>query len=242
MSSKMELHFLHLYSNLLNVYGDIGNIKILADRAEKRGINVHVHSANTEDSFSFSDMDIVMLGDGQAEELRLVSAHLSRYRELLWEYILNDGVFLAIGAGYQIFGNQAVVLNGEVVEGLSLLPIHTEKADKKFVGDIAVSFETETVVGFENHIGKTTVQERESFAKVLKGYGNNGEDGLEGFRFKNFLGTNIHGPLLAKNPYLADMILLKALENKYGSEVLFPPLDDVYELEAKKVICKRLGL
>ena len=242
VSSDMELHLLHLYPNLLNVYGDVGNIKIFADRASRRGIDVHIHSVNTEDSIDLASMDIVMLGDGQAEELRLVFAHLSEHKDLFQEYILNDGVFLAIGAGFQIFGNQAIVLNGETIEGLSLLPIYTEKTDKKFVGDIAVSFEAETVVGFENHIGKTTVQESDAFAKVLKGYGNNGEDGLEGFKFKNFFGTNLHGPLLSKNPYLADTLLQIALENKYGSDISFQPLEDVYESEAKKIICDRLNI
>ncbi len=240
--SDMELHFIHLFPNLLNMYGDVGNLKILADRARRRGINVNMHSINTGDALTFQNADLVMLGDGQASEIKVVVSQLTPHIELLKNYLDNNGVFLAIGGGYQLFGNQYVSLNEESVDGLDILPIHTEKTSDRFVGDIAFEFEEKIVVGFENHKGKITIDSSSAFGRVLRGHGNNGEDGFEGFRYKNFFGTNLHGPLLAQNPDLADFLLLKALQYKYDILQLEPPLNNMYETAARTVSFKKLQI
>lgn len=240
--SDMELHLLHLFPNLLNMYGDIGNLKTLEYRAKKRDITVFWHTVNVHEPLTFNGIDIVMLGDGQLSDFRLIVPYLNDYKKELSAYIENDGVFLAIGSGYQAFGNQIVALNGETLFGLDLLPINIESSAQKFVGDVAVSIIDETVVGFENHRGIIHINCQNSLGKVLAGFGNNGDDGSEGFRYKNYIGTNLHGPLLSKNPRFADMIIQTALRCRYNASTTLKELDDSLEFKAKDEICRRLNI
>jgi len=240
--SDMELHLMHLFPNLLNMYGDIGNLKILEYRAKKRDITVFWHTTNIHEPLVLDGIDIVMLGDGQLSDFRMIVPYLSNYKNEISTYIENNGVLLAIGGGYQLFGNQIVSLNGETICGLDLLPINIEASAQKFVGDIVVSVNDETVVGFENHRGIININCQNSLGKVLSGFGNNGEDSCEGFRYKNFIGTNLHGPLLSKNPGVADMMLRTALQCRYNALADLKGIDDSLETNAKESICQKLNI
>lgn len=237
----MELNICHLYPDLLNVYGDLGNILILKYRAEKRGITVNIFNVSIGDPFDADKYDITLFGGGQDYEQSIVSKDLLKTKQQeLTAYIENSKVFLCICGGYQLLGKYYTTPDGEKLNGLGLLDIYTEGGDKRFIGNTVIFNEAfnETYVGFENHSGRTYIGNLKPLGKVLSGYGNNGEDGYEGCIYKNTYCTYFHGSLLSKNPELADRLLFNALENKYGT-VDLQPLDDTYELEAKNFILTR---
>jgi len=221
------------------MYGDVGNIKILKRRAEKRDIQVHVHNHALGDRFDENEYDIIMLGGGQDFEMHVVLDDLKdRKREKLQAYIENEGVFLAIGSGYQMLGDTFVTADEKEVSGLSLLPIITKPSEDRFVGNIITEVNGIRCVGFENHTGKTYIENILPLGNVVFGFGNNGEDGGEGLMYKNTFCTFMHGPFLSKNPEIADFILLKALRKKYNIEEL-TELDDTYEICAKEHITRK---
>ncbi|MCY6959330.1 type 1 glutamine amidotransferase [Clostridium brassicae] len=237
----MELNICHMYPDLLNVYGDIGNILILKYRAEQRGIKTNVFNVSIDDTFDSSKYDIVFFGGGQDYEQSIVSKDLKQNKKNeIIKYIESNKVFLSICGGYQLLGKYYVTPSGEELEGLSALNIYTEPGNKRFIGNTVIFNKdyNEIYVGFENHSGKTYIGDLNPLGTVLTGYGNNGEDGYEGCIYKNTYCTYFHGSLLSKNPELADRLLLSALENKYGDFIL-PNLDDTYELKAKQFIIKR---
>lgn len=238
----MELNICHLYPDLLNVYGDVGNIKILEYRAKARGINVNIHNISIKDEFNADEMDIVLFGGGQDYEQSIVSADLKdNKRDEIKRYIENNKVLIAICGGYQLLGKYYIAANGEKINGLDILDIYTESGDKRFIGDTIIINEktNETYVGFENHSGRTHINDLEPLGKCIVGFGNNGEDGYEGCIYKNTYCTYFHGCLLAKNPELADRLIKAALEEKYG-DITLSPLDDEFELQAKDHMIKRL--
>lgn len=237
----MELNLCHMYPDLLNVYGDIGNILILKYRAEHRGIKTNIFNVSINDKFDPDLYDIVFFGGGQDYEQSIVSSDLKKNKKnALIHYIESNKVFLSICGGYQLLGKYYVTSKGEEIEGLNALDIYTKSGEKRFIGNTVIYNKefNETYVGFENHSGKTYIGSLKPLGKVLVGYGNNGEDGLEGCIYKNTFCTYFHGSLLSKNPELADRLLSLALGNKYG-EFLLPPLDDTFELKAKEFIIRR---
>ena len=237
----MELNICHLYPDLLNVYGDMGNILILKHRAEKRNIKVNIFNVSINDAFEPEKYDIVFFGGGQDFEQSIVSDDLLKNKAPgIREYIESGKVFLCICGGYQLLGKYYTTPAGEKLDGLGILDIYTEAGEKRFIGNTIVynkEFD-ETYVGFENHSGKTYIGNLKPLGKVIIGYGNNGEDGYEGCIYKNTFCTYFHGSLLSKNPELADRLLKLALQNKYD-EVAFAMLDDSLELKAKEFIINR---
>lgn len=237
----MELNICHLYPDLLNVYGDVGNILILKNRAEKRGIKVNVIDVSINSEFNGDEMDIVFFGGGQDYEQSIVSDDLkNNKKDALTKYVEDGKVLLAICGGYQLLGNYYRAPNGEKLEGLHILDIYTEGGDTRFIGNTVIYNEEfdETYVGFENHSGRTYINNLKPLGKCLAGYGNNGEDNHEGCVYKNTYCTYFHGSLLSKNPELADRFLKIALEKKYGGNIELAPLDDRLELKAKEHIIK----
>lgn len=231
-----------MYPDLLNMYGDIGNISILKYRAEKRGIDVHHHSVSAGESADFAMFDIILLGGGQDFEMGIVYEDLSgEKKERLRAFIENEGVFLAIGSGFQLLGETYVSGEGELRDGLQILPVVTKPYEGRFVGNIASEINGVICVGFENHAGRTYIGGATPLGKTLCGFGNNGEDGGEGLLYKNTICSFLHGPLLSKNPELADDILLRALSRKYG-EVSLESLDDTLELSARESVLKKMKL
>ncbi|MBE6071421.1 MAG: glutamine amidotransferase [Clostridium butyricum] len=239
----MELTICHLYPDLLNVYGDIGNVLILKHRASLRGIDVKVVNCSLNDTLDKDNIDILFFGGGQDYEQCIVSADLNTIKkDALKEYIEDEKVLLAICGGYQLLGKYYTAPNGEKIEGLGILDIYTEGGENRFIGNTEIYNEVfnETYVGFENHSGRTYINNYTPLGKCIHGYGNNGQDGYEGCIYKNTFGSYFHGSFLSKNPEFADRLLLLALQKKYGSDITLEPLNDDLELKAKNVIKERL--
>lgn len=237
----MEFNICHLYPDLLNVYGDFGNIAVLRYRLEQRGFKVNIHNVSIGDNFESSLYDIVFFGGGQDYEQAIVSSDLmENKKESIKEYIENDGVFLSICGGYQLLGKYYTTPDGQKLEGLNILDLYTEPGDTRFIGNTVIYNEDfdHTYVGFENHSGRTYLGNLKSFGKCIEGYGNNGTDGHEGCIYKNTFGTYFHGPLLSKNPELADKLIYLAVSKRTGSCTL-EPLDDRLELKAKEIILNK---
>ncbi len=237
----MEINICHLYPDLLNVYGDIGNILILKHRAEKRGINVIIRNVSIGDAFNPEDFDIVFFGGGQDYEQSIVSKDLVETKKQgITDYIESGKVFICICGGYQLLGKTYETSTGESLEGLGILDIYTKASNERLIGNSIIynEFFNETYVGFENHSGKTYIGDLKPLGIVKYGFGNNGEDKKEGCVYKNTFCTYFHGSLLSKNPELTDRLLSLAIKNKYD-EVELSPLNDSFEIKAKDHIIKR---
>ena len=243
----------HLFPDLLNLYGDGGNVRILEQRLRWRGIPVEVKRVNHGEAINLAGVDLVMLGGGPDREQRLASAELMGMREQLHSYVEDGGVLLAICGGYQILGHEWL-LGDEAVKGLGIIDMTTERAaggsGDRLIGNIALasSMATHPVVGYENHAGRTHLGAGvEPFGTVVSttGHGNNDTDKQDGVRYKNVVGTYLHGPLLAKNPEVADDLLENALQRlavRTGrSRVELTPLDDAVEQDANDAMAKKLG-
>ncbi|HCW53946.1 MAG TPA: glutamine amidotransferase [Clostridium sp.] len=239
----MELNICHLYPDLLNVYGDVGNVLILKHRAALRGIDVNIINSSIGDPLDNDNIDILFFGGGQDFEQSIVSKDLQEVkRDSLVKYVEDSKVLLAICGGYQLLGKYYTAPNGEKIEGLNILNIYTEGGNTRFIGNTEIYNEefNETYVGFENHSGRTYINDHKPLGKCIHGYGNNGNDGYEGCIYKNTFGSYFHGSFLSKNPEFADRLLTLALKNKYGDDVTLAPLEDDLELKAKQYIIDRL--
>lgn len=235
----MNINIGHLYPDLLNLYGDRGNIQCMKKRCEWRGIDVRVREFQITDSIDFSQLDIVLLGGGSDREQMLVCEKLKTIRKDFKDYVEDGGVVIAVCGGYQLLGHYYDTDDGRI-EGLSLVDLYTEQGSPRLISNIVIEndlFEM-PVVGFENHGGRTYIGENRPLGKVLFGYGNNGKDGAEGILYKNVVGTYLHGPLLPKNPHVCDYLIRNALERKYGKSDL-APLEDREEKEANRYIVER---
>lgn len=239
----MELNICHLYPDLLNVYGDIGNILILKYRAEQRGIKVNIINSSLNDKLDIDNLDIIFFGGGQDFEQSIVSTDLMAVKkDDLSKYIEDGKVLLAICGGYQLLGNYYIAPNGERIEGLGILDIYTEGGDTRFIGNTIIYNEdfNETYVGFENHSGRTYINGLKPLGKCIEGYGNNGSTKEEGCIYKNTFCSYFHGSLLSKNPELADRFIKLALSKKYNKEIILESIDDTFEIKAKEAIINRL--
>jgi len=238
----MKLEICILYPDLLNSYGDTGNSSILAHRASERGIDAEIHHVSLSDEFNPDLYDIVLMGGGQFHEQSIVAEDLRKDKGgLLKEYVHAGKVALLICGAYQLAGDYYVDDHGDREDGLGILPVYSEPGKVRMIGDIVINAEDGTIyTGFENHLGKTYIGDLAPLGKVVSGFGNNGEDGYEGCRFKNTIGTYLHGPLLSKNPELADWMIRTALELK-GYEVQLGTLDDEWENLAKQAIMERFS-
>ena len=229
----------HLYPDLLNLYGDRGNIQCFRKRLEWRGMEAEVIPFLSGEKIDFSKLDIVLLGGGSDREQELVCGFLKDIKDDFKAYVEDGGVVLAVCGGYQLLGKYYKT-NKKTIEGLSILDITTEWQPERLIRNIVLNsplFE-QPVVGFENHGGRTYLNGNKPFGKVLYGAGNDGKSGYEGVVYKNVIGTYLHGPLLPKNPQVSDYLIQKALERKYG-EVQLMPLDDSQEKEANDYIYHR---
>ena len=236
----MKITIGHLYPDLLNLYGDRGNIQCLMRRCEWRGIEAETIPFELGDEIDFSGLDIVLLGGGSDREQMLVCEKLREIRKDFKEYVEQDGVVIAICGGYQLIGNYYKTENG-VIEGLELVDFYTEQGEGRLISNIVLQSDLfdMPVVGFENHGGRTFIGNTKPLGKVLYGHGNDGKSGYEGIVYKNVIGTYLHGPLLPKNPQLADWLIARALEKKYKKKIELSPLDDSQEKEANAYIYQR---
>ena len=236
----MKLTIGHLYPDLLNLYGDRGNIQCLMKICLWRGIEAETIAFELDDKIDFSNLDIVLLGGGSDREQMLVCEKLKEIQKDFKEYVEQDGVVIAICGGYQLLGNYYKTEEG-IIEGLSLVDMYTEQGENRLIDNIVLQSELfdMPIVGFENHGGRTFIGENKPLGKVLYGSGNDGKSGYEGVVYKNVIGTYLHGPLLPKNPQLADELILRALKKKYGENITLSALDDSQEKAANDYIFNR---
>lgn len=216
--AKDTLRICHLYGNLLNTYGDNGNLLLLQYYAKQMGIQTETEIISIYQPFDEQKYDLVFFGGGQDFEQLIVSKDIQDKKENLIKYIENDGVVLAICGGYQLLGHYYIGANGEKIAGISALDHYTLSQDNnRFIGDIEIFNEDLqlSLYGFENHNGRTFLgKDERPLGKVVTGNGNNGEDGTEGAIYKNTYCSYFHGPLLAKNEELAKHLIRLATKEK----------------------------
>lgn len=236
----MKITIGHLYPDLLNLYGDRGNIQCLMKRCQWRGIEAETKVFELDDPITFSGLDIVLLGGGSDREQMLVCEKLREIRGDFKQYVEDGGVTIAICGGYQLLGNYYKTDQG-MIEGLELVDMYTEQGEGRLIGNIVMKSDLfdMPVVGFENHGGRTYIGDNKPLGTVLYGAGNDGKNGYEGVVYKNVIGTYLHGPLLPKNPQIADWLIARALEKKYGKTIELAALDDHQEQEANDYVYHR---
>lgn len=227
----MEIKIIHIYPDLLNLYGDKGNISSLVKRLEWRDIGTSVFEYTDDNcDISFKDADIIFMGGGSDREQEAVCKKLTERKEELLSYIENDGVFLATCGGFEMIGKYYFNSSSKV-EGLGLVDICAETSDARLIGDVILDSPliSRKIVGFENHLGGMNIGSYEPLGKLIRGHGNDGKSGYEGLIYKNLVATYLHGPVLPKNPMLCDLILLKALKKKYPDFKELAKLNDKLE-------------
>lgn len=232
----MKLRIAHLYPSHLNLYGDRGNITCLVARCRWRGIDVIVSELGLGDQLDPNAYDLVFVGGGPDREQERIARDLREVKgDDLRQAVDADAVVLAVCGGYQLLGHFYRPASGPELPGLGLLDLHTVHPGplaERCIGNIAVSWEGRTLVGFENHGGRTYLGTGcQPLAKVIAGSGNNGGDGTEGAQYKGVFGTYLHGSFLPKNPVFTDHLLQMALARR-ELEVTLPPLEDALEQQA----------
>ena len=239
----MELRICHLYPDILNLYGDRGNIICMEKRLTWRGIDVTTTGVSVGEPLQASDFDLFFIGGGQDFEQEVLLPDLAAGKTAELKAAIEDGIpVLAICGGYQMLGAYYKTWDGQQCDFTGALDLYTEGSPDRMIGNYVFTCDElgVNVVGFENHSGKTYLGSGvKPMGKVLKGCGNNGADGTEGARYKNVFATYSHGCLLPKNPVLCDYILKTALERKYGACDL-PPLNDTLEQNAHQYMEDRL--
>jgi CobQ-like glutamine amidotransferase family enzyme len=232
----------HLYPDYLNIYADRGNIAVLARRAAWRGHELDVTAIGMDDPIVPGAHDLYYVGGGQDREQMLVAANLAAKAAPLVEAVAAGGAaLLAVCGGYQLLGRGYRGFHGEDMPGVGLLPVDTVAGDRRMIGDVLLESDLGPIAGFENHAGRTTLDEgARPLGRVVSGFGNDGESGHEGCRLGRAIGTYLHGPLLPRNPRLADWLLAQALAHRTGGEPPeLAPLPDDLERQAFEVSAGR---
>jgi CobQ-like glutamine amidotransferase family enzyme len=232
----MKLRLAHLYPKLMNIYGDRGNIIALRRRCQARGIEFEVTELELGDRFNPAAYEMAFIGGAQdVEQHRVAEDFRSVKGPALKEAVEDDLVLLAVCGGYQLAGQYYRGADGDELPGAGILDLHTEHPGpgaKRFIGNVVVDWNHTTLVGFENHGGRTYLGEGvKPLGRVVTGHGNCG-DGREGAVYRNAFGTYLHGSLLPKNPRFGDHLLTLALRQTYGPDVALGPLNDMVEDEA----------
>ena len=232
----MELRVAHLYPDGMNIYGDRGNVTALRYRCEARGIGFVLTEVNIGDPLNPAEVDLILIGGGQDREQRRIADDLVSRGAGIRKAVDEGLPALAVCGGFQLFGHRYVDHEGGVIPGISVFDLETRHpgpvADR-CIGNVVLETSQGEVVGFENHGGRTYLAPGQApFGKVRHGAGNNHEDGTEGARRNNAIGTYLHGSLLPKNPKLADELIHAALRRRYGESVTLEPLVDEDETAA----------
>lgn len=274
-SPRLTLTLGHLYPDQLNLYGDRGNIVTLRRRCQLRSIDLRVVGLGVGDALAPDEYDMLFIGGGQDKEQAPVAQDLYDIKGIgLWAAIEDDMPLLAVCGGYQLLAHYYRPAEGPDMRGLGVFDawtIHKGPRVPRCIGNVAISWNGTTLVGFENHGGRTYLGTARPLGKVLKGHGNNSEDSTEGAVYRSTFGTYLHGSLLPKNPHFADYFIGLALKRKYGASsllsieevltvpyssngvtplatpsqetaTLLSPLDDMLEWEAHAALLERLGL
>ncbi len=234
-----ELNIVHLYAAEMNIYGDLGNIITLTERLKWRGFGATVINVGVGDSYDLTRADIIFAGGGQDKGQVAVGRDLQKRASHLKEMAGAGVPMLTICGTYQLFGRAFTTTEGTEIPGIGIFKAYTAGSTKRMIGNIVIDSPFGELVGFENHSGQTFLDPGQAaLGKISKGFGNNGEDRSEGAVFKNVYGTYLHGPILPKNPKLADHLLQVALKRKYQIDNL-GALDDELAHKARKVAAGR---
>lgn len=257
---SLELTIGHLYPERMNLYGDIGNVIALKRRAEVRGIRVKVENIPEGNDLKPSQCDIYFMGGGQdGDQMAIYRDFIDLKGKQLAEDLDNRTPMLAICGAYQLLGNYFIDSKANKIQGLGLLPIETvapgPELAQRAIGNIVTRVthpgisnhytNLKTLVGFENHSGRTRVNKNKEInilGEVLVGQGDNEDGQSDGVIYKNVIGSYMHGSLLPKNPHLTDYILKQAIEIKHNKGIELPKLDDSQELKAHNYILSKYKL
>jgi lipid II isoglutaminyl synthase (glutamine-hydrolysing) len=238
VSPRPSLRLLALYPEQMNIYADRGNILFLQRRCEWRGIRFEYARAGPGESFAATAHDLIYIGGGQDRDQILVAEDmLATKRGAIAEAVEDGAAVLAVCGGYQLLGH-SYQLGERTIPGLGIAELETvREAGPRLIGNVEIEVELDggpqRLAGFENHGGRTYLRPgAEPLGRVVHGFGNNGQDGTEGVRQRNLIGTYLHGPLLPKNAWLADHLIAKALGRRSGERVELDPLDDALERAA----------
>jgi CobQ-like glutamine amidotransferase family enzyme len=231
----------HLYPDYLNIYADRGNIAVFERRAAWRGIELEVTEIGPGDEARPGAHDLLYIGGGQDREQALIAPDLAAKGESVKAAVEAGAALLAVCGGYQLLGQFYRDRSGAELPGVGLFPLHTVAGERRMIGDVLLECELEpgvrrTLAGFENHAGRTFLDDgAEPLGRVVAGFGNDGQSGFEGCRVGRALGTYLHGPLLPRNPWLADWLLAQALAHRLGEAPALEELPDELEAEAHAV-------
>jgi CobQ-like glutamine amidotransferase family enzyme len=235
----------HLYPEYLNIYADRGNIAVLSNRAAWRGIELVVEPVSVGEALEPEAHDLIYIGGGQDREQALIAPDLAAKGAAIREAVDGGTAVLAVCGGYQLLGSFYRDRGGAELPGAGLFPLHTVAGERRLIGDCLLECELEpgerhTLAGFENHAGLTRLEAgAEPLGRVVAGFGNDGASGFEGCRVGTAIGTYLHGPLLPRNPWLADWLLARALTHGLGEAPDLEPLPDGLEHEAHLVSAAR---
>ena len=247
----MKVRIAHLYPQAMDLYGDGGNVVALQRRCEWRGIEVEVVDVSVSQPADLSDVDLIVMGGGQDTAQAFVAEDLRRRGSALRDLIDGGAAALAVCGAFQLFGTGYTTARGQTLDGIGVFDAHTVSGANRFIGNVTVEVRLQrfgaahaqaplAVVGFENHSGLTYLGPKAApLGRVLNGAGNLGDGTSEGAVYKNAIGTYLHGPLLPKNPRLADHLIHAALCHRYGTVGPLAALDDVLELDAHRVALMR---
>ena len=241
-----ELKILYLYPDILELYGDFGNIQVLKYRLEQRGFKAIIDPYSIGDPRpDFKSYDLVFAGGGADQEQNILSKDLIQYKDDIKEAINNGVFFLLICGAYQLFGKYYKDVDGNIIQGLEVFDYYTEAINdrkKRCIGNIVIETELNgkktKIIGFENHGGQT-YDVTTPFGNVLYGNGNKFGDTKEGFFQDNVIATYLHGPLLSKNPELADYIIRHCFRRKYKKDFSLEPLNDEFENSCRLQLLER---
>jgi CobQ-like glutamine amidotransferase family enzyme len=248
-----------LYPELMSTYGDMGNILVLKERCNWRQIDVEIVTIDQlTNNDQLKNVDLLFGGGAQDREQEIVMTDLQKKKRTIQGLIENQIPALFVCGAPQLMGNYYEPAEGKRIDGLGIFDIYTKhpRAKKdRLIGNVIAKLETNNLishesllvnsylVGFENHGGRTYLgNSAKPLARIIKGFGNNGDDGTEGVVYKNAIGSYLHGPLLPKNPQIADWLITTALVVKYKKDFTLQPLDDTIEKKAREAIMKKLNV
>jgi CobQ-like glutamine amidotransferase family enzyme len=256
MAKKIVIY--HLYPDAMNLYGDLGNIIAIQKRCQWRGIETEVVDVKIGDKVDFTKADLLFMGGGQDSGQKIVTSDLVEKGPAIKEQIEEGMPALLICGGFQLFGHYFQTNTGDKIPGIGVFDAVTVAGNKRLIGNVVIDiahaltdWENQfnipptnmgktTLVGFENHSGKTTLAgDTKPLGYVIRGYGNKGDGGYEGAIHKNAFGSYLHGSLLPKNPWLTDHLIMCALYRRYGNVEALKPLDDAVEIAAHEAAIRR---
>lgn len=247
MTSPTTVRLCHLYPELMNIYADRGNIAVFEKRLAWRGLSLEITEVGIGAEIEPDAHDLYYLGGGQDRDQNLVAEDLVRHAEVLRRAADAGAAQLYVCGGIQLAGHSYVTADGTELPGIGVLDLATEAGDSRLIGDLVIDATvdgtTDRLVGYENHVGRTHLGPRcAPLGRVVSGHGNDGTSGFEGATVQHVIGTYLHGPLLPKNPWIADVLLGWALAHRSGDPADLDPLDDTMEHRAHRAAIARAGV